>query len=135
MFGTNGNLRPIVDALLKRPDSMPEAPFEERLWDTGLIYFYDGEGDCDGYVESAHRMRLIAMAFIPAEKKPVPAPDPRPDKIRYLLRLHAHGGTIEFGSYEGWDNLLNVSDNGTETWYEMDEATIASFRYPVYVAD
>ena len=134
VFGTQGNLRPIVDALLKRPEYMPEAPFEERLWDTGLIYFYEGEGDYDGYVETTHRMRLIAMAFIPAEKKPVPAPDPRPEEIRFLLRLHAHGGTIEFVSYAGWDNLLKVSDNGTETWYEMDEWTIWNFRY-VYAAD
>ncbi|OUM95633.1 MAG: hypothetical protein A9Z00_12930 [Thermobacillus sp. ZCTH02-B1] len=128
-FGTNGDLRPIVDALLKRPDYMPEAPFEERLWDTGLIYFYEGEGNHDGYLTSTHRMKLVAQNFIPAEKKQVPAPDPHPEKIRYLLRLYAHGGTIEFVSYEGLDNLLKVADNGKETWYEMDEWTVWNFRY------
>lgn len=130
VFGIRHNLLTIVDSLLKRPDYMPEAPFEEKLWDGGLLYIQ--EGDAEVYYSDVYRTRLVAQCFIQADKKQVKASASHPDKEDFLLKLYTHGGTIEFLVYADL-NLVRVLDNDKENWYEMSPDGIQQMRF-IYTA-
>lgn len=131
VFGIQHNLVTIVDSLLKRPDYMPEAPFEERLWDGGLLYTQ--EGSVAGYMSAIYRTRLVADYFIPSDKEPVAVPVSHPGEEDFLVRLHSHGGTVEFLFYLD-HNLVCVLDNDEEIWYQMSRDDIQQMRY-IFVAD
>lgn len=128
IFGIHHNLITIVDSLLKRPDYMPEAPFEERLWDSGLLYYQ--VANVKGYFSDVYRTRLVAQNFIQADKEQVKAPDSHPGEEDFLLKLYTHGGTVEFLLYID-RKLVRVLDNDKESWYEMSRDGIQQMRYVI----
>jgi hypothetical protein len=114
-FRTDLELTNLGKALLPKPDFLPAESVGSRMLDSGfLLVRQDG---FQSYVLSESRIRVMAVAFLRAEKKEAAKPDlEEEDRLAEVSFFH-YGEQIVMDVYPEW---IRLQDGKTEIWYEVN---------------
>lgn len=114
-YRANMELTNLGKALLPKPAFLPEESFGSKMLDSGfLLVRWDG---WQYYDLSESRVRVMAAAFLRADKKETAKPERMEDEALAEVSFFHYGEKIVMGIYPAW---IRIQDGAEEVWYEVD---------------
>jgi len=114
-FRVDTDLTNLGKALLPKPAFLPEESLGSRMLDSGfLLVRHDGH---PYYVLNESRVRVLAVAFLRADKKEADKPDIDETASLADISFFLYGQEIVMSVFPEW---IRVRDGEAETWYVVE---------------